>query len=108
MIYEYRVYEVMPGRMQDLHTRFRDHTLAIFERYGMKTIAFFTPEIGASTDKLVYILGFDSLEHREKAWTAFHADAEWQQARAQSEVNGPLVAKVTNTLFKTTDYSPLR
>ena len=39
MIYEYRVYETLPGKLPDLHKRFRDHTTKIFERHGIKNIA---------------------------------------------------------------------
>ena len=57
MIYEYRVYDAVPGRMPDLHARYRDHTTKIFERLGMEMIGFFTPEIGQS-DQLIYLLAF--------------------------------------------------
>jgi hypothetical protein len=46
MIYEYTVYEAAPGRMADLHTRFRDHTIRLFERHGMKVVGSFAHEIG--------------------------------------------------------------
>ena len=96
MIYEYRIYRVSTGRMQDLHARFRDHTLRIFERHGMKTVAFSTSEIGEYSDHLMYILAFDNLEHRERAWAAFLADPEWQRVKQESEVNGPLVVLLKN------------
>ncbi len=38
MIYEYRVYDAMPGKLPELHARFRDHTTKIFERFGIKNI----------------------------------------------------------------------
>lgn len=108
MIYEYRVYEAMPGKLPELHARFRDHTLKIFERHGMKNVGYWTAEVGDYSNRLIYILAFQSVEQRERAWASFRADAEWQRVRAKSETNGPLVARVTNTLLAPTDYSPLR
>ena len=106
MIYEYRAYEAMPGKLSDLHARFRNHTTKIFERLGMKNIAYWTPtEHG---DRLDYILAFESEQQQKSAWTSFGQDLEWQRVKAESEVNGPLVAKVTSTLLAPTDFSPLQ
>ena len=53
MIYEYRVYETVPGKLPDLHKRFRDHTTKIFERHGIKNIAYWTSEVGDYSDRLI-------------------------------------------------------
>ena len=107
MICEYRTYTVAPGRLPELHERFRKHTLALFERHRIAPIAFFTPEIGGPSDSLTYLLAFDSLAQRETAWKGFHADPEWQAVKAASDRDGPLVLRLTNVVFKPTDYSPL-
>ena len=108
MIYEYRVYEAAPGKMPQLHARFRDHALKIFERHGIKNIGYWTSNIGDYSDRLIYILAFESVEQRESAFAAFGADPDWQRAFEESEVDGPLVTRVSNTLLDATDYSPLR
>ena len=107
MIYEYRVYETVPGRLPALHERFRSHTLRIFERVGMRVVGFFTPDLGGSTDQLAYILAFDDLAHLERAWGAFREDAEWKRVKAESELDGPIVARVISQVWRPTDYSPL-
>ena len=108
MIYEYRVYEAAPGKMPALHARFRDHAVKLFERHGVKNIGYWTANIGDYSDRLIYILGFESVEQRERAFAAFGADPDWQKAFKESEVDGPLVTRVSNTLLNATDYSPLR
>ena len=108
MIYEYRVYEAMPGKLPALNARFRDHTLKIFERHGIKNIAYWTVSVGGDSKSLIYILAFDDAAHRERAFIAFGADPEWQKVKTDSEVEGPLVERVTNTLLSPTDYSPLQ
>jgi hypothetical protein len=108
VIYEYRVYEAVPGRLADVQARFRDHTVKLFEKHGMKNIGYWTADIGDYSDRLFYIVAFDSLEQRQRAWASFRSDPEWQRVVAESEANGPIVARVTNTLLTPTDYSPLQ
>ena len=107
MIYEYRVYEAMPGKLPELHDRFRHHALRLLERHGIRGIGYWTPEVGDYSDRLVYIVAFESLEERQRAWDAFKADPEWQKVKAESEANGPLIARVFNSVLTPTDYSPL-
>ena len=108
MIYEYRVYEAVPGRLPDVNARFRNHTLKLFEKHGMTNVGYWTPSVGDYSNRLIYILGFEDVGHRERAWAAFRDDPEWQAVVAETEANGPIVARVTNTLLAPTDYSPLR
>jgi hypothetical protein len=108
MIYEYRVYDVAPGKMGALHDLFCDHAIGIFERHGMKAIGFFTTEIGERNDQLTYILAFDSLAQRERAWSGFRADPEWARVKAESEKDGPIVLRLSSTIFTPTSYSPLK
>ncbi|MCP4613176.1 MAG: NIPSNAP family protein [Planctomycetes bacterium] len=108
MIYEYRVYEVAPGRLNDLHERFRKHTLNFFGKYDIKVVAFFTTEIEEADDRLIYILEFKDLNHREKAWANFEADPEWKHIVEESNSNGPLIIRVKNQILRPTDYSPLK
>ncbi len=108
MIYEYRVYEAMPGRLPDVQARFRDHTLKIFERHGIENIGYWTASVGDYSDRLIYIVAFEDAAQRERAWASFRDDPEWNRVRAESEANGALVARVFNTLLSPTDYSPLQ
>lgn len=107
MIYEFRTYEVAPGRMGDLLDRFRNYTLKLFEKHDMKVIAFFNPVIGESSNHLNYILAFDNLNHRENSWKNFMADEEWKNVYKNSNTNGQIVIKVENKIFEPTDFSPL-
>jgi len=104
-VQEWRIYDAMPGRLPDLHTRFATHTLRLFEKHGITSIGYWTEVFGTS-NRLVYMLGYPSLGEREKSWAAFQADPDWQQARAASEQNGPLVAKVNSCILRPTTYSP--
>ena len=106
MIYELRTYEVVPGRMPALHKRFAETTLGLFARHGIKVVGFWTSDIGGASNELVYMLAFESLADREQRWSAFAADPEWQQKRAESERDGPIVARVMKAILRSTPYSP--
>ena len=106
MIYEYRAYYVVPGRMPDIQRRFNDVTMRLFERHKIKVVGFWETAIGESNE-LVYICAFDDLAHRQRAWDAFVADPEWQEAKKQSEMNGPLVERIVNKIWRPTKFSPL-
>ncbi len=107
MIYESRAYYVNPGRMADVQKRFADVTMRLFAKHGIKVVGFWEPVIGESNE-LVYICAFDDLAHRQRAWDAFQADPEWQAARKASEMNGPLLQRVVNKIWKPTSFSPIQ
>lgn len=107
MIYELRIYDAMPGKLPALNSRFEKITLGYFQKHGLKVIGFWTDVVGVS-GRLTYMLGFDDLGHREKAWAAFAADPERQTAFAETERDGLLVARVENKILQPTAYSPMR
>src|SRR5437763_7718596 len=103
-----RVYRCLPGRLPALLNRFATITLKIWERHGIKQAGFFTTLIGDSNQELTYFLVWDSLADREKKWAAFQADPEWHAKRAETEKNGPIVAKVTNSFLQPTSFSSVK
>ena len=105
MLYESRVYYTVPGRLAALNARFADHTMGFFRKHGIGMLGFWTDEIGIS-NRLTYILTFDSMADREAKWAAFQADPGWQQVRSQTEADGPIVAQVVNSFMRLTPYSP--
>ena len=108
MIYELRIYECVPGKLPDLLKRFDTITLKIWERHGIKQAGFWTTMIGESNQTLYYLLAWESLAEREKKWGGFMVDPEWISARAKTEANGAIVAKVTNAILAPTTFSSVR
>lgn len=109
MIYELRTYTANPGKMEALHSRFRDHTRRIFAKHGIGSVGYWvqtTPKEGAGD--LVYLLSHPDREAADAAWTAFRADPEWNAARDASEVDCKLVANVVSQFLEPTDYSALQ
>ncbi len=109
MIHELRIYDTMPGMLPALSQRFANITIPLWKKHGIRPVAFWTEEIGRNTNnRLVYILEWESLAEREKKFPAFQTDPEWIQKRAETEKNGPLVARVENRILRPTSYSPLK
>jgi hypothetical protein len=107
VVFELRVYHTFEGKLDGLLARFRDHTITIFKRHGMESVAYWTPTDDPLRGKtLVYMLKHPSREAATANWAAFHDDPEWKQVSAASEVNGKLVERVESTFVKLTDFSP--
>jgi hypothetical protein len=108
-VFEMRTYIAPPGKLKELHARFRDHTLKLFEKHGMKNVIYLDPtDPKKAENTLVYLISHASKEASEKSWAAFRADPEWQTAQKASEKNGKLVEKVEVAFFTATDYSPIK
>ncbi|MCJ7632188.1 NIPSNAP family protein [Candidatus Bathyarchaeota archaeon] len=107
MIYEWRVYDIPPGKMVNINSRFANITLKLFQRHGIKVIGFWEAVVGTS-NTLYYMIAFNDLGHREKSMNAFMADPDWIKARAETEKDGPIVTRIQNMLLRPTSYSPLQ
>jgi NIPSNAP len=106
-VYELRVYHTYEGKLPDLLKRFREHTTKIFEKHGMKNVAYWTPlDEPAKSTTLIYILAHPSREAAAANWKAFSDDPEWKSVRDKSEENGKIVEKVDSTFMALTDFSP--
>jgi hypothetical protein len=106
-VYELRVYHTFEGKLDDLLTRFREHTTRIFEKHGMKNIAYWTPTDDPSRGKtLIYVIEHASRDAAIANWKAFGEDPDWISVRDKSEANGKLVEKVDSTFMVLTDFSP--
>ena len=108
-VYELRTYTAPEGKLGELNSRFRNHTVGIFNKHGMKSVLYMTPQDAPdSANTLIYVLEHPSREAAKKAWADFQADPEWQKVRTESEVNGRLTSKVVSVFADPTDYSPMK
>ena len=107
--FELRTYYALPGRLEALHARFRNHTNRLFQKHGMTLVGYWVPTDAAkAANTLVYVLAYPTCEAREKSWQAFRRDAEWNEARTASEKDGKIVDRVESVLMTATDYSPMK
>jgi hypothetical protein len=108
-VFELRTYHCLPGRLEALKARFRDHTVKLFEKHGIQNIGYWTfqnPEKAGNT--LIYIVAHPSREAAQKSWDAFRKDPDWIKARADSEKDGKIVEKVESEFLDPVDFSKLK
>ncbi len=108
MIHELRIYDCAPGRLPALLDRFENITLKIWDRFGIKQAGFWTTVVGESNHQLIYLLEWESMAEREQKWNAFQADPEWQEKRAATEKDAPIVANVSSQLLTPTAFSSVK
>lgn len=103
-VYELRTYHAEPGKLDALQSRFRDHTVSLFEKHGMTNVGYWIP--GDNEDNLlIYLLSYPSSEAREASWKGFLADEDWQAAYKASTSEGKLVGKIDSVFLTKTDFS---
>lgn len=108
-VYELRTYTAPEGKLDNLHARFRDHTVRIFRKHDMKSVAYFRPQDAPlSQNTLIYVLEHPSREAAKKNWDEFRNDPEWKKVASETQANGPIVANVVSVFMTPTDYSPMK
>lgn len=107
--FELRTYHTFPGRLDALHKRFREHTMKIFEKHGMKNVGYWVPQDSpAKETTLVYVISHASREAAKTNWDEFRDDPQWKAVAAASEADGKIVEKVDSVFMDATDYSPIK
>jgi hypothetical protein len=108
-VFEMRTYTTPDGKLPNLQARFRDHTIRIFNRHGMKSVGYWVPQDAPAKDNtLVYIIEHASRDQAKLNWAAFQADPEWKKVAAESQVDGRILSNVVSVYMDATDYSAIR
>jgi len=109
-IFELRTYHSPTWRqLRALHERFAGPEIKIFGRCGIHPILYSSTIFGANMPNLTYLIPFDNLAAREKAWNAFGADPEWLKVRNESiEKHGQISSVIEISIHKAAPYSPVR
>jgi hypothetical protein len=109
-VFELRVYHSPTARQNKaLHQRFSSAEIKIFHRSGVNPILYTTTVFGENRPNLTYLIPFDTLAAREKAWAVFGADEEWVRVRQESIDRAGQISIVSNvSLYKAMPYSPIR
>ena len=114
-VFELRTYTATKGNLGHLNDRFRNHTIKLFEKYGIANVVYWTllPDEKGSDVTLVYLVSHKSPEAAKASFDAFRKDPEWTAAREASEKKGggsltEAKGGVVSQFLKPTDYSPLK
>ena len=104
MLYELRTYYTPDGKLDALNARFRNHTLPLFEKHGMKNIMYWVPV--DKPNNLIYVIAHKDKAAADASCKAFREDPVWQKVAEETQRDGKLVEKVESVYMTTTDYSP--
>lgn len=109
-VFELRVYHSPTWRqLAALHERFSGPEIRIFHRCGIHPLLYASTVFGENLPNLTYLIPFDDLAAREKAWNAFAGDAEWLKVRKESTAkHGQIASVIQVAVYRATAYSPVR
>lgn len=103
-LYELRTYVAAEGKLPALESRFSEHTMALFERHGMKNVVYWRATDRPNT--LVYVIGHQNQDAAKASWRNFVNDPEWKDVFRKSRIDGPLVVNIESTFLEATEFSP--
>ena len=109
-IFELRTYESPTEKTLARKIQmFGDGEIEVFQRVGMATVFFGQTIIGPRMPSLSYMVGFDDLAAREKLWSAFSADPDWQKLRnTPSLSDAEIVSNISNAILRPLPFSAIR
>ena len=109
LIFELRTYESNNGKAARRKIQmFNEGEAAIFQRLGMAPVFFGETVVGRNLPSLTYMLSFESMAARDKLWSAFGNDAEWQKLRAQPGYSdAEIVSNISNAILRPLVFSPI-
>lgn len=81
----------------------------IFRKVGMSPVFFGETIYGPDMPNLTYMLGYDSLAHREKTWSAFVSDPDWVKLRGTPGLSdAEVVSNISSTFLRALPFSPIK
>ncbi|MGI9244026.1 MAG: NIPSNAP family protein [Verrucomicrobiales bacterium] len=109
-IYELRTYVTNPGKLENLNARFRNHTTRLFNKHGMKNIAYWTAfDSPDSNNTLIYLIHHANREQADANWNTFGSDPDWRDIARKSQIDGKFLARQPERIYlKAMEFSPMR
>jgi NIPSNAP len=100
MIWEIRHYSIAPGRIADIHTRFRTCLPPLLARHGIDVVGRWTSNVMPEKPGFVYMMAYRNLAQRERCWGGFYADPDWPVLRAQSNGAADMIERIDITFLR--------
>lgn len=109
-VFELRTYRCNEGKLAGLDSRFRDHTIDLFKKHGIESVAYWHAlDKPDSNDTLIYIIKHKSHDAAKKSWQSFVADPQWKKVAEQSQKDGQFLRERPESIYmKATDYSAMK
>ncbi len=109
-VFELRIYRTNEDKLGNLDARFRDHTIGLFSRHGIQSVAYWHPtDEPESESTLIYLIRHNSRDAAKTSWKAFGSDEEWKKVAKESQKDGRFLReRPESTYMKATDYSAIQ
>ena len=104
MIYEERIYTILPGRMVEYMKNYEELGLPVQRKVLGTLVGFFNTEIGG-LNKVVHIWGYDSLDDRLEKREKLANHPDWPR---YLETNLKLIVEQENRVLIPASFSPLK
>lgn len=107
-IFELRIYE-SPGeaahlKKMEMFTKLGE--LTVFRRTGLVPVFFGQTLVGSRLPSFAYLLTFEDVAAREKAWGAFRIDPEWKKlSTTPGYTDAEIMSNISNLLLRPAAYS---
>jgi hypothetical protein len=109
-VFELRTYESKNAfSLRNKIDMFNREEIKIFRDCGFAPVFFGEAVFGADLPRLTYLVGFDNMAAREKAWDAFRVNPDFARARNKPGWTDPeAVSKIHAAFLRPTNYSQIR
>ncbi len=88
---------------------FGDGEVAIFRKSGLQPVFFGEALVGPNLPRLTYMVAYENMAGRDKAWGAFGQDPEWQKLRSQpGYADAEIVSNISNAILRPAAGSEIR
>lgn len=108
-IFELRTYQShsKKANLAKVHM-FNSAEMTIFRRTGLHPVFFGNTLVGDGMPCLTYMLVFQDMDERARAWAAFGADPEWKKlSSTPGNTDGEIVCNITNVILTPAAYSQI-
>lgn len=103
MIYDMRIYDLVPGGLAEYQAAVEEVGLPVREKYGVKLAGWYYTEIG-TLNRVVHIWAFRDWAHMEEAKQQFRSDPDWVE-RFLPRVR-PLVLRQSDQIMHSAPFAP--
>ncbi|MDX1951731.1 MAG: NIPSNAP family protein [Verrucomicrobiota bacterium] len=92
---EFRLYQVVPGKLEAVLERFRDKIEPLYKKHQIRALGYWTNVLTPEKPIFLYLLSDSSQESLASKMKAFAEDPEFKKAYAEStQKHGPTVEKI--------------
>ena len=110
-VFELRCYQSdsFTATRQKVHD-FNENQIPMFRRLGIRSVFFGETFVGGNMPNLTYMVMFDDIAARNKAWDVSFSDPEWTEKLSKTKApdGGMLVAHYSNEILSALPFSQIK